>query len=334
MTTGDAPMLGDVLKRLLTAERCEQLNLDGYLVLDDNPLPNEMASEFLREIQHCFHDIDGAKAPNQVEFLTSEGSITLTKPHIYECDLHQAAIREKLPLFQDLFDHQLGSLVELLRDRVDYCEDLVPFEDARTAAQAITLKLQMNEGGAFPWHYDNPSRPNKRRLTMAVYLTPDWTPEMGGELQLMPFLGPCVTVPPSFNTVAFFRSDLTLHKVLPVRSGAHKTRYCFTVWFDGSLTNSDEDQFLKTTHLQESAIPFLKRSPVQRILSRAVYAEEFRAGLEDCFGKDSVAYKVSLQEHNARLSQLLNNAQVQRFVQLLQLYREDKQEPAADGTKT
>ncbi|EPY32816.1 EGL-Nine (EGLN) [Strigomonas culicis] len=181
----------------------------------------------------------------------------------------------------------------------------------------------MNEGGAFPWHYDNPSRPNKRRLTMAVYLTDEWREEVGGEIVLWPFLGQPVKVQPSYNTVVLFKSDATLHKVLPVQSAVQCTRYCFTVWFDGFMTNTDEDQYLKVSHLQTSAIPLLRRSPLQRTLSRAVYEEEYRTALRDCFGDGSVAYKISLHEHNVRLAELLKNEKVRQFVDELKLYRED-----------
>ena len=38
------------------------------------------------------------------------------------------------------------------------------------------LKVQRNGGGGacFPYHYDNPGRPNKRRLTCLIYLVPEW----------------------------------------------------------------------------------------------------------------------------------------------------------------
>lgn len=315
--------LARVFKRLLTREKGEQLDLEGYVVLDDNPLPAAMAAEFLKEVKHCFHSIDGGKVPNEVEFLTKEGAVKLTKPHIYECDLYNEKIRKQLPLFDDLFNSQLADLVDVLRDGAACCEDLVEFSESKSAAKSVTLKLQMNEGGAFPWHYDNPSRPNKRRLTMAVYLTEGWEEAMGGEIQLMPFLGKCVSVPPRLNTVVLFRSDMVLHKVVPINPHSGKTRYCFTVWFDGYLTNSDEDQFLRASQLCEEAIPFLMRSPVQRTLARAVYEQEFRDGLADCFGVHSMEYQMSIKEHEAHLAQLRSNPKVNEFIQTLILYRQD-----------
>lgn len=318
--------LAKTLKSQLTRKRCEELELDGYTVLDQQPFPDAVAKEFLREIRHCFHDIPGGKTQNEVEFLTADGPVKLAKPHIYECDLYNTQIRKQLPLFDSLFEGQLGEVVELLRDKVDCCEDLQPCESADLASRSVTLKLQMNEGGAFPWHYDNPGKPNKRRLTIAVYLTEDWTPEMAGELQLMSFLGRCVTIPPQFCTLVLFKSDTTLHRVRPIVSAVGSVRYCFTIWFDGAQTNSDDDLFLKMHHLEESAIPFLRRSAVQRTLSRAVYQMEYEESLADCFGEDTQALRISLREHHAHLRQLLQHEKVCTFLEVLRDYREDLRE--------
>lgn len=292
-------------------------------MLDEEPLPPQLALSLLQEVKKCFHDIPGGRTPNQVEFLSASTPVRLQKPNIYECDLFRQCIRQQLPLFEDLFERQLGPLVEVLRDRIACCEDLVQFDTASGASRAVTLKLQMNEGGAFPWHYDNPGLPNKRRLTMAVYLTEDWVEGMGGELQLMPFLGKCLSVKPKLNTIVLFRSDLILHRVAPLMPTADgRRRYCFTVWFDGLNTNASEDLLLTTNHLHETAIPLLKHSPIQRTLSRAVYSEEYKAALMDCFGEESAGNEVSLKEHNAHVLQLQNNPKVRPFLLLLREYRD------------
>lgn len=148
---------------------------------------------------------------------------------------------------------------------------------------------------------------------MAVYLMPDWSESCGGELLLQPFLKQRVTVPPTKCTVALFRSDSMLHAVRPIQKGSH-TRYCFTIWFDGTSTNLDEDVNLKEKHLQLSALPFLQRSPLQRVLSRCVYDEEYRESLNDCFGIGSRDARVSLALHEAHVKQLLSNPKLASFV--------------------
>ncbi|KAG5495746.1 hypothetical protein JIQ42_02606 [Leishmania sp. Namibia] len=109
----------------------------------------------------------------------------------------------------------------------------------------------------------------------------------------MPFLGPCISVPPTLCTVAFLKPDVILHQVRPVFSHRRKARCCFTMWFDGTLTSSDDDLFLKAQHRNKGTVPFLRRSAVQRILSRAVCEAENAESLADCFGADTAALQVS-----------------------------------------
>ncbi|KAG5496866.1 hypothetical protein GH5_01372 [Leishmania sp. Ghana 2012 LV757] len=152
---------------------------------------------------------------------------------------------------------------------------------------------------------------------MAVDLTEDRTPEGGGESQLMPFLGPCTSVPPKLCTLAFLKPDVILHRGRPVFSHRRKARYCFTMWFDGRLTSSDDDLFLKAQHLYKGAVPFLRRSAVQRILSRAVCEAGHAESLADCFGADTAAFPVSPQEHHAPLRPLFKHEKLRAFLTVL-----------------
>ncbi|KAG5471903.1 hypothetical protein CUR178_02568 [Leishmania enriettii] len=95
----------------------------------------------------------------------------------------------------------------------------------------------------------------------------------------MPLLGPCTSVPPKLCTVAFLKPDVILHRVRPVFSREHKAQCWFTVWFHGTLTSSDDNLFLKAQYLYKGAVPFLRRSAVQRLLSRAVYKPEHAGSL-------------------------------------------------------
>jgi len=99
-----------------------------------------------------------------------------------------------------------------------------------------TVKLQFNEGdrACFPYHYDNPGRPNKfavitlsfhfivqrefafsvhrRKLTCLLYLNPGWQEGDGGELQLVPFLSTPVLVRPLMDR-SLGESGYVLHSV-------------------------------------------------------------------------------------------------------------------------
>lgn len=187
---------------------------------------------------------------------------------------------------------------------------------ASSIAQFITLKLQINNGGAFPLHHDNPGKPNKRKLTLALYLTKKWTEAShGGQLVLQPFLGQEVVIPPVFNTLALFRSDLISHRVMPAKLGS--TRYCFTIWFDSLNVNADDEVNLRAKHLTREFIPTLKISPIHRSLMRAVYDEEFRSSLKDCFGEGTKELMISLKMHEAHTAPLMKNAAVADFVKIL-----------------
>jgi hypothetical protein len=80
---------------------------------------------------------------------------------------------------------------------------------------------------------DNPGIPNKRQVTMLIYLNEHWEDGDGGEIVLQPFLERSVVIPPLMDRAVIFLSDVVLHRVLP----ANKPRYCFTIWIDGMNVN-------------------------------------------------------------------------------------------------
>jgi hypothetical protein len=209
-----------------------------------------------------------------------------SKPNIFEMDLHNESIRKLLPSFDALFSART-CVVDLAKS--------VPSLDLLTTTSDITVKLQYNagNGGCFPWHYDNPGLPNKRKISMLTYLNPDWKLGDGGELVLKPFLENDIVIAPTFNTVVFFRSDLILHRVLPSKV----PRYCFTIWIDSSDVNTPEDLNLRSSHLSLSKLTWLQRSPVQRVLSRAIYPKEYESSLIECMkSADAVVEMLAAHE--------------------------------------
>lgn len=109
-------------------------------------------------------------------------------PRIFDCDLYNKNIHDQLPFFKSLFDHQLGELVNFLREQVCSFEVLKPFSFAGEAANALTLKRQINEGEVFPWHYDNSGKPNIRWLAVGVYRTEIRTMAWKGRSRYCPLL--------------------------------------------------------------------------------------------------------------------------------------------------
>jgi len=121
-------------------------------------------------------------------------------------------------------------------------------------------------------------------VTCIVYLNEGWKSGDGGELVLSPFLSPPVEIPPLMNRAVLFRSDVVLHRVLP----SSKKRFCFSAWLDGSRVNKDEDVLLSKDMLRfssyDGAEAFFRASPLQRVISRAVYSDEYEESLIECVG--------------------------------------------------
>jgi len=298
----------------------EQWKHEGFCVLPPGTLCSKAAESYQREISQSFHT-PGRFVPNKVEFLLASGPLQLVKEHIYECDLHSEASRKGMLAFEELFSYGLAEIATVLNARDSTLELTV--SPGAAMKEHATVKLQVNTGGgSFPWHTDNPQPPNKRKVTLAVYLTLDWKPEMGGELVLQPFLGKALVIPPAFVTMVLFRSDVINHRTLPTAKAFHaqatRPRECFTIWFDSEAVNREEDVFLRAKHLTAEWIPHLmSNNPQHRSITRAVYEEEYREALIDCFGEGSQQTLVSLKVHDAHLAPLLRNPALVKFLELL-----------------
>merc|ERR1712224_649569 len=102
----------------------------------------------------------------------------------------------------------------------------------------------------------------------------------GGELVLQPFLGKELKIAPVMDRAVLFRSDRMLHWVRP----AVAERFCFSIWLESPSTNGNDECGLKAKHLStdEGNVSFLCCSPLQRAVSRAVYAEKYESSLFQC----------------------------------------------------
>jgi len=317
MTT--AAKLVEGIRDALTPEACQQFEEQGFCVVkldSQGPCDPQAWSTTLRK---CYES--NLMSPNQVQFTAAGQSkpICLTKPNIFEADMHDASIRKQLPDFDNLFSKEMVPLIQTLNTKIPTLQ-LAGHDSPLVATKSITVKLQVNTGGAFPWHYDNPGPPNKRKLTLALYLTEDWKESDGGEIVLLPFLGEQVKVPPTLGTLVLFRSDSVMHRVLARDVSAPGFRRCFTIWFDAEdgAVNSDAEVNLRAKHMSPDFIPQLINSPVQRSLSRAVYDEIYREALLDCFqGANSQEARISLAIHEAHLKPLQKSEAVMQFVSLL-----------------
>lgn len=296
--------------KILNSDQVNSFDECGYVVLDDF-LGAEWADSLLNECKQFQSD----ELLKQHYF--NFGDVKFPKPHVFEADLYDKTLRDMSPPLAYLYDVATPKIISAL-------DALLPDLQLDTGPNSASIKLQFNKGGCFPYHHDNPGRPSKRQLTVIVYLNPLWQPEDGGELVLWPFLGPKVTIAPKMDRVAIFRSDLVLHRVLK----SNKERFCFTIWIDGTATNSDEDSLLTKDKLQfesyDTAAHFFKFSPLQRVISRAVFADEYEASLQECVG-GTIGEKPMIQYHRANVAALES-----KLRPLITAFREKKNSINAD----
>lgn len=158
-----------------------------------------------------------------------------------------------------------------------------------------TVKLQINTCGAFPYHFDNPggARQN-RKLTCILYLNEAYEDKCGGEIVLVPFMGPFVTIRPMFNRLVVFQSETVLHRVNKAVNFPGKGRACLTVWLDGDDSDDDEkkrnassgnknirnDLVQLLSSPSKDLISYIRQTPdAQRFLSRWAYRDEYEISL-------------------------------------------------------
>ncbi|MBA1272990.1 2OG-Fe(II) oxygenase [Stutzerimonas azotifigens] len=82
-------------------------------------------------------------------------------------------------------------------------------------------------GAFYKTHLDRFRDDDRRAVTTALYLNPDWQPEHGGELRMHFSDAPALDVAPTGGTLVVFLSGEVPHEVLPTRC----ERLSLTGWF-------------------------------------------------------------------------------------------------------
>lgn len=313
---GESQIPGDLSEVEVTAialadEQIAALRDDGYVVVD-----GFLAPALARQLRAEAAALAASKGLPEHKWVF--GKATLRKPNIYEADLHDASTHDSLPSFAELyFDDTLVATLD----------KQLPEMNLVRGPAGKSLKLQHNKGsgGCFPLHYDNAGRPSRRAITCVVYLNPEWKQRDGGEITLQPFLGEEVVIPPLMGRAVLFRSDRILHRVRP----SVAERFCYTIWLDSATINGDADCNLTARHLVNSPdnIRSICQSPVQRALSRAVYAEAYEASLQDCMSGEAGCEAV-VAEHRAHVERQCCHPQLGPFIEHLRSLRPVR---AADG---
>lgn len=116
------------------------------------------------------------------------------------------------------------------------------YRERRGGIPAHRLSVCVGDGSGYEAHFDNTShrittREDLRKLTVILYLTPNWRVECGGQFRIHNPPPECISsllVEPEANTLLVFWSDKLLHSVLPSEcpTGAADHRYALALWLN------------------------------------------------------------------------------------------------------
>ena len=119
-----------------------------------------------------------------------------------------------------------------LLSQITGIEALLP--DPYMSGAGLTI---MPEGSRFDVHADRNTDHYcglKRRLVMLLYLNKEWSPDLGGQLELWDTSATACqkTITPDFNRVVLFEvTDVNFHAVRPVTKGSGRLRRSLTVYY-------------------------------------------------------------------------------------------------------
>lgn len=303
----------------------KNLNNNGYTIIDGF-LGYNKSIELINEINYS--NKNNLLKPNQIQYLNKSGKnlVKVTKPNIYECDLYDKNLREKLKNFNKFYNIDSDIIVNLIKNN-KYTNN---FENLIIGEKGRAIKLQLNNGGAFPYHYDNTGKPNKRKLTLIIYLNLNYKSIYGGQLELLPFLNnKPIIIKPLFDRLVIFKSDLMLHRVLPVNVNNNIKKFnrlCFSNWIDSLNINNDNDIKLnipKKFLLKENKnllINYFKNSPSQRVIARCVYNELFIKSIKDSMFINKNELNIMLEKHNEYVNSFLKNDILKNLINILRSY--------------
>ena len=132
------------------------------------------------------------------------------------------------------------------------------------------------EGGRFDIHADRNTDHYcglKRRLVMLIYLNKDWSPALGGQLELWDSAATACqkAVTPEFNRVVLFQVDDTnLHAVRPVSKGSGRVRRSLTVYYHTVDSHVVLHNSIYAPRYLQKKEPFLRRAS-REVLPPFVY---------------------------------------------------------------
>jgi len=216
-----------------------------------------------------------------------------------------------------VFEHSLVVDGKQVSNTLEFCPNIQSFVDTHGPALVMrlnqaypglalqgvdTLKVQVNDGGAFHMHYDTKTSISNRAITALLYLNPDYkSGQDGGELELFPFPLEPVLVEPAHDTFALFCSTETLHRVRTSRA----KRRALAIWF--SSEKPDELFFpsivppILNIDYSEEEIRQLKllvsSRQSRRLLAKVKYRSHYHQSYFDAFGSSQIVKDAVALDH-------------------------------------
>ena len=248
-------------------------------------LPNNLAdlrSEYQNAKPYPHLVLDNVFSPAALDGVLEEmpdwNSKTLV--HQREDYLTKASLRSAVDMGNRTFDfvsaiHSASFLY--LVSQITGIEALLP--DPYMSGAGLTI---MPEGGKFDVHADRNTDHYcglKRRLVMLLYLNKEWSPDLGGQLELWDTTATACQkiVTPDFNRVVFFEvSDVNFHAVRPVTKGSGRVRRSMTVYYHTVDSQVVLHNSIYAPKYLQKKEPFLRRAS-REVLPPFVYRLAKRA---------------------------------------------------------
>ena len=183
---------------------------------------------------------DARLKPNRTHFTDARKNkrYLFSKPGVFEYDMHmkRSTNRERkegsdgrgtTKTLERFFEATGKHLADAFNDAAKEVRDGVKVKPGDANR---TVKLQINTGGAFPYHFDNPAAQQNRTGRVFYISTKITKTSAVARLFFAPFMGPFVTIRPIFNRLVVFYSETMLHRVNKAVNFPGKGRVCLTIW--------------------------------------------------------------------------------------------------------
>ena len=352
--------------RPIEPSSAEHLAREGYAVVDDfvrdadaaKTMRDEICSMPIDDDDDDVEEEDGKESdddasrrddarlkPNRTHFTDARKNkrYLFSKPGVFEYDMHmkRSTNRERkegsdgrgtTKTLERFFEATGKHLADAFNDAAKEVRDGVKVKPGDANR---TVKLQINTGGAFPYHFDNPGGAQQnRKLTCILYLNEDYEDKCGGEIVLVPFMGPFVTIRPIFNRLVVFYSETVLHRVNKAVNFPGKGRVCLTIWLDGD----DDENCKKNANIRndlvqllasppEDLISYIRQTPdAQRFLSRWTYRDEYEISLLESHPGKGLEHMLEAHEDAVKRLRKIKDEELLRVLERVREMRNGNRE--------